>query len=311
MDALDDILSHVRMRGSVFRRAELDAPFGVETSGAPAPIFHAVVGGSAYIKVAGERKARRLAEGDVVLLPHGHGHIISDDPRRATVPISSLPHRDVEESVPTVFHGGSGARTSIVCGIFKSDPDHEAHPLLPLLPPVVHVSGDGGTTSRYFETVLRMLRDELDSQRPGASTVVARLTDVLLVQILRAWVESLADGEGGWLGALRDPRIASALARIHNEPDESWTVERLAKASGMSRSSFHERFTRLVGQSPARYLLSWRMHLAADALRRGDARVGELAGKLGYESESAFSQAFRRVIGVRPLAYKTAAAARR
>ncbi|HSG39546.1 MAG TPA: AraC family transcriptional regulator, partial [Thermoanaerobaculia bacterium] len=165
------------------------------------------------------------------------------------------------------------------------------------------IQGDGGQTTRTTEWLgmtLRFLAAEARHPRPGAETLISRLTDVIFVQALRAWIESQPEGTGGWLGALRDRQTAAALGHIHREPERDWSVVSLASAVGMSRSSFASRFTALVGETPLAYLTRWRMHLASDLLRSRGLSVSQIAGRVGYESEAAFSKAFKREVGVPP-----------
>src|SRR5207253_4752553 len=205
-----------------------------------------------------------------------------------------------------VRHGGGGAETALICGSFRFE-GSRTHPLLSVLPPLIHIQGDGGASSRtteWLSTTLRFLAAEARHPRPGAETLISRLTDVVFVQALRAWIESQPEGVGGWLGALRDRQIAAALGQIHRQPERDWSVARLASTVGMSRSSFAARFTALVGEAPLAYLTRWRMHLAGELLRGRDLSVSEIAGRVGYESEAAFSKAFKREAGISPGAYR-------
>jgi transcriptional regulator GlxA family with amidase domain len=174
-----------------------------------------------------------------------------------------------------------------------------ANPLLELLPPVMHVRHvDYGNAD--LSSLLAMMASEVEGQRIGSATVMTRLADIVMTQVIRAWVETRSDELTGWLVAVRDPQIGAALARIHRSPGEDWTVERLAALAGLSRSRFSLRFKSLLSVSPARYLLQWRLRLAASWLRNGYMPLSQVASELGYESEASFSRAFKRFMGVSP-----------
>ena len=156
-------------------------------------------------------------------------------------------------------------------------------------------TGRGG----WLTVLLGMIADEVREDRPGAEAVVTRLADVIVVQAIRGWLETGGTGPG-WLRALRDPQVGRAVALVHREPGTPWTLDRLAREARMSRSAFAARFTELAGEPALRYVTRWRMHLATVELGKG-ARVTELAGRLGYDSEAAFSRAYKRVVGVSPV----------
>lgn len=297
MDAVAEILRSLRLASSVWCRAEFSAPWAVHTRGARGAIFHAVVSGRAFGKRGDDQV--ELEGGDLVLFSRGDAHVMSDRPLRKPVPIRSLVAQGEDRCVGAIRHGGGGAQTVIICGAF--DLEHGARDLLlGLLPPVLHVRRDAGLV-RWFDQTLSLMQAELDADRPGAETVVAKLADVLFVQILRASVAELPSGAGGWLAALRDPPIARALAKIHQSPAERWSVEALAEVAHLSRSAFCGRFAKLVGESPAQYLTRWRMYTAVDLLkRRGDLGNAELAAMVGYDSEDAFARAFKRHLGFTP-----------
>jgi len=204
--------------------------------------------------------------------------------------------------------GGEGAETQLVCGSFRLE-RADAHPLLEFLPPLLHLRPAENAAAEWMEATLRFLARETREARPGTETIVSRLTDVLFVQVLRAWIETAPEGRGGWLGALRDRQIGAALAHLHRSPDRGWTNASLAEAVGMSRSRFAARFTALVGEPPLTYLSRWRLETAAGLLGDGALGLAEVAARVGYESEAAFSKAFRRRFGTPPGAYRRRAAA--
>ncbi len=300
-DTLSTVLEHVGVGGTVFCRAELDAPWGVETRGTDSAIFHVAIRGSGYVRVKGGQPIAWRA-GDLVLLPHGHAHIMSSSPKGKAKWIRSLPTEPSEDGLPCVNHPGDGARTSLLCGTFHFGVEAEDL-LLGVLPPVLHVRGDGAA-SDWLDATLRLLANEVRECRPGATTVVTRLTEVLLVHALRSWMADEANS-GGWLSALSDPVLGRALGHLHREPARDWTSADLAKVAGVSRSGLYNRFTDRLGQSPAAYLASWRMCLARRELEH-DRSLAEVAESVGYASEAAFSRAFKRHTGASPRAWRRA-----
>jgi len=304
-DALTDILKSVRMEGSVFSRAALAEPWGVESGRLPTGIFHAVVRGRAWAQLADGGEQVELERGDVVLMPFGDNHLMTHAPGVPTRPIGELTTTDAHGMGHLVVEGG-GAHTSLICGTVAFDRG-EAHPIFSMLPRLIHVQDADGRMSSVVESLIRLIAAEVDHPDPGAETVVARLTDVLIVYMLRNYINRLAPGEGGWLGGLRDPSIRAALGLIHRDPAYNWTAGELAAASGMSRSAFFARFHELVGDTPAEYLTRWRVHVSSRLLRDGNLTVAGAAHVVGYATEAAFSNAFMRVMGVRPGAYRRAA----
>ena len=315
-DALAEVLRHVRLESSVFARAALSAPWAVSTNGLDGGIFHAVVRGRCVAIPSpheGTKKGRaprpiELATGDVVLLPYGDPHVMADRPGRRAVPIRGRVRAPDDGGVGLLSIDGGGEETSLVCGRFDVERASSAggdrgvggpHPLLGLLPRVVHMRADDPALTAWLPPLVTALAYELDHPQPGSSTIITRLADVLVVHAIRACVR---DGttDGGWLGALRDPRIARALDLLHARPREPWTAAALAEAVGMGRSAFFDRWTVLVGEPPAQYLARWRMHLAQRSLREGEGSVAEIGRRFGYDSEAAFSRAFKRLVGVSP-----------
>ena len=304
-DALTDILASIRMEGSVFSRASLAAPWGVESGTTSSGMFHAVVSGNAWVTLAEDGNPVRLERGDVVMVPFGHNHLMTDEPGTATRTISELNSIDQFGRGRLVVEG-HGSRTSLICGTVGFD-EGSAHPVLTMLPPLLHVRDHSGRMSSAVATMIGLIADEMDHPGAGSETVVARLTDALIVFVLRAYIDNLPENEVGWLPALKDPPIRDALGLIHRSPEQSWTAARLGTMVGMSRSAFFRRFREAVGETPGQYLTRWRIHRATRLLRETETSVGAVAHQVGYATEAAFSNAFKRVMGIRPGAYKRAA----
>ncbi len=314
VDALGQVLASVRLKSTVFARGALFAPWGVSTRGLEGGgIFHAVARGRCVVipAPAGKKAARplELGPGDVVLLPYGDPHVMADRAHRRAVPIRGRVRTPEGGGVGLLHIDGGGEETSLVCGRFeveRSVAGKAPHPLLGLLPRVVHLRAGDPALAPWLMPLVTALAFELDHHEPGSSTVITRLADVLVVHAIRACVRE-GTTEDGWLGALRDPRIARALDLVHARPHEPWTAASLAEAVGMGRSAFFERFTELVREPPAHYVTRWRMHLAARSLREDDLTVAEAARSVGYDSEAAFSRAFKRLVGASPSTFRRAA----
>lgn len=304
-DALTDILESIRMEGSVFSRANLEAPWGVESGKTSSGMFHAIVSGRAWVTLAGRGTPILLERGDVVMMPFGDNHLLTDEPGTPTRPIAQLNAIDQFGRGHLIVRG-EGPETSLICGTVHFD-EASAHPVLSMLPHLLHVRDRVGRMSRAVETMIELIASEMDDPGPGTETVVARLTDALIVFVIREYIDALPEGEGGWLAALKDAPIREALGLIHRSPERSWTAAELGARVGMSRSAFFKRFRDAVGESPAQYLTRWRIHVATRLLRENELSVGTVAHRVGYATEAAFSNAFKRIMGMRPGAYRRAA----
>lgn len=293
----------LRMSGTFYVRSELSAPWGLTLPPEPQSLwFHVVNEGGAVLEVDGT-EPRVLGSGDFALVPHGEGHRICSEPGALAPRVDTLPHDYVSDRYAVLHHGGGGVSTSIVCGTVRF-----AHPaarnLVALLPQTIVVETSNGATpapeSDWMHATLRLIAAEASALRPGGEAVITRLSDILVIQAIRAWIAREPEGRTGWLGALRDPRIGQAMSLVHRDPAQPWSVASLAQAAAMSRSAFAARFTELVGEPVMRYVTRWRMDAAIDWLQRADVTVADLAGRLGYESEASFSRAFKRTVGISP-----------
>lgn len=303
MDVLTEVLDALRLKSTVYCRAELNSPWSLHFAQTNCATFHVIDTGSCWLKIDHEAKLIPLTAGDLIVLPQGTGHIISHEP--GYEPIVTI---KLDEAVPNACqkqrYDNGGGLTVLICGIFDFEYRH-LHPLLSLLPDIIHIKGEQGRAVEWLSTTLHFLASEASSERPGADTILKRLADVLFIQVLRAWLEDPANQVTGWLGALRDPQVGQALSLIHRHPKEDWTVEKLAREVAMSRSAFAERFSKLVGASPIQYLTGWRMQVAGRLLKEKRGHLEEVALAIGYDSEAAFSKAFKREFGINPRAYRS------
>lgn len=304
MDVLTEVLDSLRFKSGLFCRAHLSAPWGLHFSPAPCAVFHVVDRGRCWLQLEGGREPVALASGDFIMLPQGEAHCITDDlSTPAAIPVTIGKTLPLTCQTLDFTHGA--AYTSLLCGIFDLE-QSQRHPLIPLLPALIHIRGEQGHMVEWLDTTLKFLASETGSDRPGNSAVIKRLSDILFIQAIRYWMGAAPAGEGGWLRALRDPQISSALALMHRQPQDAWSVEGLAKEVAMSRSAFAARFNALVGLPPLRYLTQWRMHQVASRLARGERDLKKIAQDVGYESEFALSKAFKRQFGLPPREYRAA-----
>jgi AraC-like DNA-binding protein len=298
-DPLGDALHFLRMNGAFYCRSELSAPWGLTLPPMPGYIwFHIVVSGSFRLESA-DLDARLLQRGDLALVPHGEGHALRSDPHAPAPGILELEREQVSERYEILRHGDGGARTVLLCGAVRFD-HPAARNLVEILPPIVHVEASDSPQLERIEATVRLMAAEARELKPGGEAVMTRLGDILVIQAIRAWIETDPAARTGWLGALQDPQIGRALALIHRDPSRAWSVASLADELAMSRSSFATRFSELVGKPAMQYVTRWRMQVAHEALRSEGTTVAELADRLGYRSEAAFSRAFKRVTGVPP-----------
>jgi AraC-like DNA-binding protein len=300
-DALSDVLRLIRLSGCVYFQSEFAAPWGMTMDAGPYAQFHVVVRGSCWLTLTGER--RRLETGDVVVLATGAAHALSDEP---TSP--RLPGRQVLEAVlggHAAFGPADGRpETRLLCGHFEFD-RAVAHPLISELPDVIHVRGMESQHPGWLDWVAPILIGETGSGRPGAETIVDRLAEVLLIQVLRAHLLDHQQGQG-FLAAIMDRRINNALKVIHAGAGDELTLADIARAAGMSRSSLAGRFKDVMGEAPMAYLGRWRMLQARDLLSTTGLPLADVAERVGYGSEAAFSRAFRRAFAEAPGAFRRA-----
>lgn len=296
-DPLGEALHLLRMSGTFYCPSELTAPWGLQIPPLPDCLwFHVVTVGRGELDVEGT--VHVLQPGDFALIPRGDGHRLRSGPDVATPSVMGLDLDYVTERYATLRHGGGGARTTFVCGAVRLE-HPAARALIPLLPAVMHLTA-GSARTEWMQATLALMAAEAAELRPGGETVITRLSDILVIQAIRSWIETDPAARTGWLGALQDPQVGRVLALVHRDPARDWTVATLAAEAAMSRSAFAARFTELVGVPAMQYVTRWRMHHALALLGDGGATVGELAGRLGYRSEAAFSRAFKRIVGVAP-----------
>jgi AraC-like DNA-binding protein len=303
MDVLTDVLQTIRARAACSGRLEASAPWGIALKEGDEARFHAVLDGTLWLRM-GQGEPMQLMRGDLVAIPHGDAHDLLDSPTSPTRPLDDVLRERRERGSLRV--GGDGARASLWSGRIEFE-DRRGNPLLSVLPRVIVLRGELARSVQWLEPTLAILSGESASDRPGAQTVVSRLADVIFIQIVRGHLAMQGREGTGWLAALADAQVGAALALVHQNPEQSWTVQDLAQRVAMSRSAFAARFTRMVGEPPLHYVTRWRMQKAASLLRDGQSTIAQIAAAVGYDSEAAFSKAFKRALGVAPGAYRRAA----
>jgi len=320
LDALSDILRIVRLTGAVFMDAEFTEPWcigepsGVEVCVEHMPqaqhvvIYHLVTEGNCEVSVPGQAAGSARA-GDLIVIPGGESHSLGSDLSQRPAAGGQLVVRRAPDEVPQVRHGGGGAVTRLVCGYLACD-SFLFDTVLAALPHLMIVNMREGPSARWLSSSIEFSLAESAAQRAGGVTMLAKLSELMFVEAIRRHIETLPPEQVGWLAGLRDRFVGKSLALMHAKPAHAWTVEELASAVGLSRSALADRFTDLLGQPPMQYLTRWRLQLAANLLRSGARTVAAVAAEVGYDSEAAFSRAFKRELGVAPAAWRRASAAR-
>jgi AraC-like DNA-binding protein len=295
-DPLADPLRLLKLTGVLHCAAHMTAPWGLEIPRIEhCMAIHIVNRGRFYLDIAGQ-PTREVKEGSLVMIPHGSEHQLLSAPGEAATHLTDVPVELITDRFERMHFGGGGAETHIsYCGV-RYDP-LGAMRILQVLPLVIHVD-TLESKDEWLQETARFITREADAMRPGSEAIITRLADIVVVQAIRFWLSS-ADGQHGWLAALKDRQIGRALAAIHRQPSVEWSVDKLANDIGMSRSSLAARFKELVGVSVMQYVTEWRMQLARVDLSDGQT-VAAIAEKYGYQSESAFSRAFKRVFDIPP-----------
>ena len=323
MDALSDVLRVVQLTGAVYLHGALSAPWCVIARMEPGfcalylppservVSFHLVTEGSCWVMLPNEPGSRiQVDAGDLIVVPQGEPHVLgstTDLPPEQLAPLLPF-HATTPGEVMTLSHGGGGAVTRMLCG-FLAAQDISRNPLLSALPRLFKV-GMRGSSASWLESSMRFATEQsAASTSAGSATVLAKLSELVFVEAVRRYLDTLPDDSKGWLAGLRDRFVARALALMHAQPAHPWTVEELARQIGVSRSALARRFTDLLDVPPMQYLAQWRLQLAAQQLRLTDRPLVSVASDVGYDSEAAFNRAFKREFGVPPATWRRKAGA--
>jgi len=282
MDILTDVLNTLRLRGTVYFQADFGAPWGMDIKGGAIANFHLVVKGECWLRGPNPHDIQQLQQGDMIVLAHGDRHALVHSPKADAQPAETV----IGQSKPT----------RLICGHYEYERAAQ-HPLLRALPPLIHLRAS--EQSEWIATASELVVKESSSSMEGSGAVVDRLAEILFIQVIRAYAQQQPK-EAGFLAALADSTLATALASLHEEPAKQWQLEDLAKNCGVSRTKLSDRFNEVLGISPMRYMLEWRMHKARDYLINDEFSIAQIAVKAGYASEFSFSKAYKRVFGEAP-----------
>ena len=295
-DPLGEALHFLRMSGTLYCRSEFTAPWGLDLPPLPDSLmFHIVTLGECWLEVD-DLAPCHLQVGSFALVPHGRGHRLVSGRGTGAVGLFDVPTEHISERYEVLRQGGGGAPATLICGAVRFDHPAAAD-VLRLLPPLITIETWQSPDLEWMQTTLRLMAFEASERRAGGETVITRLADILVIQAVRSWIGRHAGTQPGWLAALRDPHVGQAIGQVHRSPGYPWTVEAMAREAGMSRSAFASRFTTLVGEGAMHYVARWRMNVAMAALQDDRVTIAAVAEQLGYESEAAFSRAFKRVVG--------------
>lgn len=306
MDLLADVLAVSGVRGTIAARVEAGGTWGFTWNDVRGTAIHAVTAGVAWLGAPG-RPPLKLMPGDVVLLTTGADHSLSSEPGVVTPPCEHAAAGRTPAEGSVLRFGDGEVQTHVLCASYTHDPA-VALQVVRLLPEIVHLRADHGG-SCLTDTV-RLMARELAHPQMGAAVVLNSLVDILLIQLLRAWLKAQpAPLQGSWLGVLTDPLMGQALTKVHQNPARPWTTATLAAELGISRATLARRFQVVVGQTPGDYLTRWRMDLAARRLRDTDDSLERVAEAVGYTSVYAFNRAFSRERAQSPGRYRVSARA--
>ena len=317
VDALSEVLRTVRLTGAAYFNAVASAPWVAEPPtrervlarilpGARHLIsYHVVTEGRCFASLI-DAEPLLVEAGEVIVFFKGDPHVLSSSPGMRADPVAPDAFAAAVGS-PLPFslrYGGDGPTSArLVCGFLACDA-HPFNPLLDMLPAVIKAGAPYGDESNWLDPFVRVAIDESTSRRAGGESVLAKLSELMLIEVVRRHLETLPPGQAGWLAGLRDPFVGKALALMHGDPARNWTIEEMAREVGLSRSVLAERFAAMVGLPPMQYLAKWRMQIASGLLNGGGANMAAVAAEIGYGSEAAFSRAFKKILGMPPSAWR-------
>ena len=314
MDVLSEVLRVVRLQGALFYNGEFSAPWSVYaassrglaqyfgTDAEHVIVYHMLTEGRAAVRLEnGHRLA--LTAGDIVMFPHGDKHVLENGPSSQTIDDSEHLTEVLSQGLKLWRMGGGGEVTKFVCGYLACDP-RLSQVFLSGLPSVFKVSIRNGASGQWLENSIRFSVEQADRSVPGGEAVLAKLSEVLFVETLRAYIAQLPAEQTGWLGGARDAEVGKVLALMHKDPAHPWTIAALARQAGLSRSVLAERFRHYLNQSPMAYLTRWRLQLGAQMLTTTNYSVAQIAAEVGYESEAAFNRAFKREFELPPARFR-------
>jgi AraC-like DNA-binding protein len=312
-DALSEVLRTVRLTGAAFFDVVASAPWVAEQPprevvlpnvlpGADHLIsYHVITEGRCFAAILGE-EAIEVEAGEVVVFTRGDAHVMASNPGMRADPPATFPEIAGRQLPFVINCGGDGpVSAKLVCGFLACD-SQPFNPLIDNLPRVIKAGDPKNPDGGWLGQFIRLATSESANRRAGGEGVLARLSELMFIEVVRRYIETLPPEQTGWLAGLRDPFVGKALSLMHADPACNWTIEALGRDAGVSRSVLAERFVELVGVPPMQYLAQWRMQIASGLLSDGSTNIATVAAKIGYGSEAAFSRAFKKIVGVPPSA---------
>jgi AraC-like DNA-binding protein len=314
MDPLSDVLRTSRLMGGVFLHAEFSEPWCLGVRVLPescAPFLGQAIDVIPYHYVLEGRLRGRVGDGPIfecgpgqlAMFPRNDYHLLGGDLRLPPVPSKDVVTRPADGALFSIRMGGGGARTRIVCGYLAGD-QLGAGPIVNTLPAVLHLDYSHGASAEWIRSTFHFAAAEIAAGRLGSETIFAKISELLFVEGIRHYAEQMPDGQTGWLAGLRDPFVSRALAVLHGRLRDPWTVDKLGREVGMSRSALGARFLQVIGKPPMQYLARWRIQVAAQELRHTGKPIARIADEVGYDSEASLTRAFKRVMGIPPASWR-------
>lgn len=309
LDFLSDILTNLSIKCTLYFRTSFSAPWGVAV---PAyenvARFHFAHRNDCLVKVDGVDDIVSLAQGDLIIIPHGAAHKLfcSPDTIEDALPLDTVLDKSGYTGNGVLVYGGedSTRETELICGHFSLNP-YAKHSMMSRLPPYIHLRNYGEVAGKWMEATLRMIGDEAGGAKMGGDLIALKMSEAIFAQAIRTFVEGNNAAQWG-LAGFADPNLSRALSAFHNRPSKVWTVEILAEKAGMSRTSFAVLFQKKMGMTPMHYVTTWRMELAKRELADLGGSLTDAAERAGYASDSAFARAFKKETGFTPAGFKKA-----
>ena len=300
MDVLSDILLKVKLTSVVYFKSDFSEPWGMEIPKGPFAQFHIVTKGQCILKTKDE--SIQLFAGDIVVFPFGASHWIANNE-------NSKKHNG-QEVVQSILSGksifeGDKISATLVCGHFEFDNSLD-HPFIKELPSIINIDDSDMNQFSWLKNITELVMQEAEKEQSGSSVIVNKLGEVLFIHTLRAYIEKNSS-DHGFIAAMQDDRMNRVLKAIHTSPDNDWKLEQLAQIAAMSRTSFANHFKKLIGQTPFSYITQWRLLKAKELLKESALTVGEIAEKIGYQSEAAFNRVFKKRVNKTPLKFRQSA----
>lgn len=299
MDVLSDVMNLMKFRGVLYFHTRFTGTWGIRVPAHPGVArFHMTTQGHCWVRVDGESEPVLLNPGDMAVVPHGAPHILSDGPQSPVTHLDDVLLETRYGGGELAFGSGGSHESRLVCGHFEFGTEVR-HPLLLQLPPCIVIRRDDAIAHLWLDDAMKYLAFEATAERPGASAMVQRLAEVLFIHVVRIWRDLEGPG-AGFVAALVDRNLARSLEAFHAAPGEDWSVERLARESGASRTAFIDRFRTTTGMTPMAYVTEWRMNLARRMFAQSGQPIEQVAADLGYGSVAAFTRAYKKIMGETP-----------